>query len=87
MIHHLGTSSSDPDDLTEMSSFLNKAEKLVSETLYFVVMSEITVFRHVPFEDFFSVLGRVAITAISLVASRVAYTNTRDSMTQKHLFL
>lgn len=65
VIHHLGASGADSDDLAEVSSLFDEAVKLLADALDLVVVREVTVLGDVPAVNVDSVLGRVAVTAVS----------------------
>lgn len=65
VIHHLGTAGADSDDLAKVSSLFDEAVKLFADALDLVVVREVSVLGDVPAVNVDSVLGRVAVTAVS----------------------
>jgi len=78
MIHHLSTAGADSDDLTELRSLLNVAEKFFSNTFNWVEMSEVSVDGRVPAVNVDRVERRVAVPAVALVTTLVARNRVAD---------
>ena len=78
MVHHLRTSSPDPNNLAEMSSFFDKTKQFLADTLNRVVVMKITVFWNVPFEKMFCINCRMAKSLVALVTTDYS----RNSMTR-----
>lgn len=69
VVHHLGATSSDTDDLSEVGSLLDGAEEFFSDTFDWVEMSEVSIFGGVPSVDVDGVEGGVTVTSVTFVTT------------------
>lgn len=69
VVHHLGATSSDTDDLSEVGSLLDGAEEFFSDTLDWVEMGEVSILGGVPSVDVDGVERGVAVTSVTFVTT------------------
>jgi hypothetical protein len=69
VVHHLGATSSDTDDLSEVGSLLDGAEEFLSDTFDWVEMGEVSMFGGVPSVDVDCIEGGVTVTSVTFVTT------------------